>query len=120
MPGGFSANYICNNTSIAGSLHLDASASSAAPFVVGTSSTCSFGGVRITRSTAISNNFGAVSFGNNTTHASVSVDNNVGNPPSGITNNSIGGSLLCSGNSPKYPVSGNTISGYDSSVGGLC
>jgi hypothetical protein len=107
-PSGFSANYICNGTTITGSLGINYSGASA-PWAIGDPNVCSFGGNSIGGSVTLRYNEAKVAFDNNSVSGYVTARNNTGGGE--VKNNQITESLTVKPNSPCWIVSGNTVGG---------
>lgn len=108
-PPGFPANYICNGTTVGGSLSVN---NSTAPWAIGSPNVCSFGGNTFNGSVSLSNNTRRIDFANNSVGGSVTASNNTGG--GSVVNNNIRGSLTLSGNCPAWEVGGNTVGGTTS------
>jgi hypothetical protein len=117
VPSSFAKNYICNGTKIGGDLAVKNSGA-AAPWNIGGSTTCSFGGNKFNNNVVISGNASNVTFANNRVANDLSVSSNTGG--GSLVNNSVGGHIGCNTNTPPYTASGNTAGAGNAAAGGTC
>jgi hypothetical protein len=110
-PPGFLANYICNGTYVGGNATISNSTASA-PWAIGSTNVCSFGGNTFNGSLTIDKNAARVDVANNTVKGNLKASNNTGGGD--VSNNTIGGSLSFINNCPPYTYSGNTATGTTS------